>query len=163
MEAMRFGGALQSIPKQFLTVDPCLGPVYLRKVDLENAYMRLWLIMEDVPSIDFLIHKKNTRDTQLVGSHLLIPMGYIDSAPYFCMAKETVADLANEAIAQRNQVDEYSLELAAKSRSADDLSALTVKADNSWVSFPAEQCSATTSNFNIYLDEFTAVVQGGPR
>ena len=89
MEAMRFGGALQRIPKQVLTVDPCLGPVYLRKVDLVNAYMRLWLIMEDVPSIDFLIHKKNTRETQLVVLHLSLPMGYIDSAPYFCMATDT--------------------------------------------------------------------------
>ena len=60
--------------------------------------------IEDVPSVDFLIHKKNTRDTQLVGYHLLIPMGYIDNAPYFCMAKETIAELTNEAIAQRKQV-----------------------------------------------------------
>ena len=29
MEAMRFGGALQLILKQVLTVDPRLGPVYL--------------------------------------------------------------------------------------------------------------------------------------
>ena len=163
MEAMRFGGALQSIPKQFLTVDLCLGPVYLRKVDLVNAYMRLWLIMEDVPSIDLLVHKKNTRDTKLVGSHLLIPMGYIDSAPYFCMAKETVAELTNEAIAQRKQVGKYSLELAAKSRSADNVGATTVKADDSWTILPAEQCSAATSIFNIYLEEFTSVVQRGPR
>ena len=45
MEAMRFGGALQRILKQVLTNDPHLGLVYLRKVDLEDTYMRLWVRM----------------------------------------------------------------------------------------------------------------------
>ena len=59
--------------------------------------------MEDVPSFAFLIPKKTPSDTQLVGFHLSLPMGYVDSAPYFCMATETVANLANEAISQREQ------------------------------------------------------------
>ena len=42
--------------------------------------------MEDVPSVDFLVPKKNTRNTQLVVFHIVLTMGYIDSAPYFCMA-----------------------------------------------------------------------------
>ena len=45
MEAMRFGGALQHIFKQVLTEDPRLGPVYLSKVDLADAYMKLWVRM----------------------------------------------------------------------------------------------------------------------
>ena len=45
MEAMRFGGALLRILNQVLTVDPRLGPVYLRKVYLADAYMRLWVMM----------------------------------------------------------------------------------------------------------------------
>ena len=43
MEAMRFGGVLRCILKQVLTTDPHLGPVYLSKVDLADAYMRLWV------------------------------------------------------------------------------------------------------------------------
>ena len=45
MEAVRFGGALQRILKQVLTADPRLVPVYLSKVDLMDAYMRLWARM----------------------------------------------------------------------------------------------------------------------
>ena len=45
MEAMRFRGVLLRIIKQALTADPRQGPVYLRKVDLVDAYMRLWLRM----------------------------------------------------------------------------------------------------------------------
>ena len=50
MEAMRFGGAPQRILKQVLTADPRLGPVYLNKLDLADAYMRLGVGMEDFPS-----------------------------------------------------------------------------------------------------------------
>ena len=41
MEAMRFGGALQSILKQVLAANPCLGLVYFSKVDLVDTYLRL--------------------------------------------------------------------------------------------------------------------------
>ena len=50
-------GALQRILKKVITMDPRLGPVYLSKVDLADAYMSLWVRMEDVPSIAFLSHK----------------------------------------------------------------------------------------------------------
>ena len=86
MEAMRFGGALLRILKQVLTTKPRLGPFYLGKVDLADAYMRLWVSMEDVPSVAFLIPKKIPSDTHMVVFHLSLPMGYIDSAPFFCMA-----------------------------------------------------------------------------
>ena len=58
MEAMLFGCALQRILKQVLTADLHLRPVYLSRVDLTEAYMRLKVRMEDVPSITILIPKK---------------------------------------------------------------------------------------------------------
>ena len=81
MEEMRFGGALQHILKKVLTADPRLGQVYLSKVDLADAYMRLWASMGDVPYIYFLIPNNNTRDTHLVGFHLSLPMVYVENAP----------------------------------------------------------------------------------
>ena len=78
--------------------------------------------MEDVPSVAFLIPKKNSSDTQLVGFRLSLPMGYVDNVPYFFMDKDTVADLANKAISQREQSREHPLETAAKARGADNSS-----------------------------------------
>ena len=63
MYSTRFWGAMQCILKQVLSSDPRLGLVYLRKVDLADAYMRLWVKMEDVPSVAFLVPKKKTSDT----------------------------------------------------------------------------------------------------
>ena len=144
--------------------DPLLGPVYMSKVYLTDAYMRLWVRMEDVLSVAFLIPKKNTSDTHLVGFHLSLPMGYIHSALYFCMATETFTYLANKTISLRYQAYMHPLELSAESRrAADDAGALTAKADATWETLPEEQRSAATENFDVYLDDFISVVQGGPR
>ena len=83
MEEMLYRGALIRILKQVLDTDPCLGPVYLSKLDLADAYMWLWVRIVDVPSVAFLIPKKTPSNTHMVGFHLSLPMGYIDSAPYF--------------------------------------------------------------------------------
>ena len=76
---------------------------------------------------------------------------------------ETVADLTNEAITQREQAGEHPLELAAEDRAAVDAGAPTAKADVSWDKLPAEQRSASTANIDVDLDNFISVVQGRPR
>ena len=78
---MCFRGALQHILGQVLTTDQRLGPFYLSNLDLANTYISLWGRMEDFPSVAFLIPNKNPSDLQLVGFHLSLPMGYVDSAP----------------------------------------------------------------------------------
>ena len=98
MKEMYFGGVLLHILNQVLTDYSRLGTVYLSKVDLADAYMRLWVRMEDVPSTAFLIPKKTPSNTQLVGFHISVPMRYIGSAPCYCMVMETLADLSNKAI-----------------------------------------------------------------
>ena len=116
MEAMRFRGTLQCILRQVLTADPRLGLVYLRKVDMANAYIWLWVRMEDYPSITFLIPNKYPCDPQLVEFQLFLPMGYVDISPYFCMATNTVSDLANEAISRGDVASAHRLEQAAEAR-----------------------------------------------
>ena len=101
---MRFGGALTHIVQRVLTAYPTLGPVYLSKVDLDDAYMHLWLILilEYNPSTAFLLPKLNPYNKHLMGFHLSLPMGWVDSAPYFCMATEMVTYLANQAMPVRH-------------------------------------------------------------
>ena len=95
--------------------------------------------MEDVLSVAFLIPKKKPSDTQLVGFHLSHPMRYVDSAPYFFMATETVDDLANKVISQREQADKHPLDLVGKARPANDnASAPAAQADASWEHLPVE-------------------------
>ena len=66
-----------------------------------------------------------------------LTMVYIDSAPYFCMATETVTDLANKAISQREQSVDHSLELAAEARASYNSGAPKTEVDASLENLPA--------------------------
>ena len=102
MEEMCYGGMIQRILGKVLTANLHLGPVYLRNVDLANAYMNLWVRIKDVLFVAFLTPKKNLSNLQMVGFQLSLPMGYIDSAPYYCMATETLSNLTNEETSQKD-------------------------------------------------------------
>ena len=93
--------------------------------------MSLWVSMEDVLSITFLIPKEKPRDLQLVGFHLSLPMEYVDNAPYFCMSTEMVANFAKKAIAQQDVASAHLLEQAAEARAADNSGAPEAKDDAS--------------------------------
>ena len=101
---MRFGGTLCRIIRRVLLVKPRLGPAYLGRVDLPDAYMGLWVRLEDIPSVAFLVPRKEPTDKQLVGFHLSLPMDYMDSAPFYCMSTETITDIANASMCDHHHV-----------------------------------------------------------
>ena len=88
--------------------------------------------MEDVPSVTLLVSKKSPSNQQLVRFHLSLPMGYFDSAPYFCIATNMVADLVNKTIAQRDVARAYPLEQSAEARATDDAGVPEAQSDASW-------------------------------
>ena len=99
---MCFSGALYHIVWKILTTDPAVGPVYIRKVDLDDAYMHHWESMETTTSTVFLLPELDPADKQLVLFQLSLHMEYVESKPYFCMATETVTDLDNQCIPVRH-------------------------------------------------------------
>ena len=86
---MRFGKALYRVIDCILRAPPELGSTFLNKGDLADAYMRIWVRLEDIPSVAFLVPKATPEEDQLVGFHLTIPMGYVESAA-FCATAKTV-------------------------------------------------------------------------
>ena len=107
---MRFGVALVRIVRRVLTVDPTLGSVYLSKVEPDDTYMRLWVRLEYTPSTSLLLPKLYPADEHIVGFHLYLPMVWVDSAPYFCIAMETVTYLANQSMPVRHTASPHLLE-----------------------------------------------------
>ena len=74
---MQFGKALYRVIDSILTAPPKLGPTFLKKVDLADAYMRIWVRLEDIPSVAFLVPKATPDEEQIVRFHLSITMGYV--------------------------------------------------------------------------------------
>ena len=118
--------------------------------------------VENVPYFTFLVPNKTLSNTQLVVINLFLPMWYIYN-PYFCMVMETMANLTNKAISQRDKTHKHLLEIAGKVRAADDSGTPEALGDAIWEHFPAEKRSAARANGDVYLYDFMSVVQGGHR
>ena len=46
---MHFGRSLHWLLDCILEADPALGPTFIIKVDLADAYMCIWVWLEDIP------------------------------------------------------------------------------------------------------------------
>ena len=96
-EAMQFGGALHRLLHAIVDADPLHGPVHMAKVDLSDAYMRIRLNLADLPKLAFVVPPHPSDPEPIIGFHLSLPMGFIESAPFFCASTETAADLINHS------------------------------------------------------------------
>ena len=163
-ESMHFGKALHRLLDCILAADLALGPTYLCKVDLADAYMRIWVRVEDVPSVDLLIPKDKAIEEQLVGFHLYILMGYMEYADFFCTATETVKDRAITTLNRRSGAPPYLLEALAESNPEDDpadLPTTNCKHECRWAKLYSQAWAEALAHVEVYLNDFIGITQGG--
>ena len=94
-EAMQFGRTLERILYQIRHSNPRFGPVYLSKVDLSDGFYRVKLNDSAIAKLAVALPRFPGED-QLIALPLVLPMGWVESPPYFCAVTETVADLVNQ-------------------------------------------------------------------
>ena len=99
-EAMQFGKALPRLVSAIVNANPAAGPVYMMKVDVADGFYRNWLKTEDIPKLAVAFPTKPGEDP-LVAFPTVLPMGWVESPPHFCVGTETVADLANKQLRDR--------------------------------------------------------------
>ena len=81
-------------PKSTEPTPGLLGPIYISKVDITDGFYRIWLLPRDIPKLRVLFPTAPGQP-ELIAFPLMLPMSWVKLAPFFCMATETVADLAN--------------------------------------------------------------------
>jgi hypothetical protein len=79
-EAMQFRGALHRLLHAIVDADPAHGLVQMAKVDLSDAYMRIWLNLKDLTKLAFMIPPHCTNPEPLIGFHLALPMDFVKLA-----------------------------------------------------------------------------------
>ena len=57
-EVMRFGRSLHRLINCILLAGPSLGSNFMNKVNLADAYMRILVILKDVPAVYFLVPRE---------------------------------------------------------------------------------------------------------
>ena len=124
--------------------------------------MFLWLQVEGGTSIAFLPPKKNKTDKQLVVFHMLLLVSFVNSAPYFCMGKETVTYLENESVKEIHNATQHPLEYTSPKRADENRGTPTPENNTPWSRISCYQQAAVTAQLNVYRDDFISAIQGGP-
>jgi hypothetical protein len=94
-EAMQFGRALSRVLTTIVHADQRYGPVFLSKINVADGFYRLWIQVRDVARLG-VVFPTAPDCTPLVAFPLALPMGWIESPPYFTALTETACDRANE-------------------------------------------------------------------
>jgi hypothetical protein len=119
-EAMQFGKALKRIIRKLVDAHPRYGPIWLAKIDIADGFYRIGLRPGDVPRLGVILPTTGTGEP-LVALPLALPMGWVESPPYFTAVTETACDLLNTEVRRWGPIDPHHLEpLAATKPSGDD-------------------------------------------
>ena len=93
-DVMQLSRALEQTMYLVWHANPQYGPVHLGKVDLANGFYRQWLTLDAILMLA-VIYPKHPNEEQMVALPFSLPMGWVESVPYFCAVTKTIADLAN--------------------------------------------------------------------
>lgn len=162
LESMQFGRVLIRIIQRIVLANPAFGPVFLAKYDLSDGYYRVWLHFLSILGLAVLLPLADESGETLVGLPLVLPMGWTDSAPWFCAGTETIADLANDALQSGHEqlLSPHELENHA-----------TASSDNQYLNDrvpqhaerPRDYFSNPLSYVDVYIDDLIGLVQGDRR
>jgi hypothetical protein len=81
-EAMQFGRALSRILYQVRHANPEHGPVFASKLDVADGFYRLGVNARKALCLACLL-PRGQQEPQLVAIPLALPMGWVESPPYF--------------------------------------------------------------------------------
>ena len=108
-EAMQFGRALERLITQVVHSNPRFGPVRFLKIDIADGFYRVWLNIDDIPTLAVSIPSL-PGEQPLLALPLALPMGWTESPPAFCTVTETIADLTNHRLHRHHVFPPHRLE-----------------------------------------------------
>ena len=95
---MQFGSCLPRLLQRIWECDPADGTVLLSKWDISDGFHRCLIRPADVGAFTYVVPPLPGDTAIYLCIDLVLPMGWVNSPPFFCAASETAADLANAYI-----------------------------------------------------------------
>ncbi|CAJ1941882.1 unnamed protein product, partial [Cylindrotheca closterium] len=168
-DSMQFGRALHRILQRILQANPLHGPVYISKIDIADGFYRIQLAPYAVPHLAVLL-PQHPNEEAMVAFPLVLPMGWVNSPPYFSAVTETGADLMNRRLKQRPQepphrLEELALFPPALEKPASSLPPTTHRVDDPIATPPSKPIHQPRFRrpmryADVYVDDFISLVQG---
>lgn len=169
-EAMQFGRALQRLLQRILMANAIHGPVYISKIDIADGFYRIQLAPYSSPNLAVLL-PQHSNEEPMVAFPLVLPMGWVNSPPYFSAVTETGADMMNHRLQQNRSEPPHRLENIALHPV---LAEPTTPMEPALQQVPAPPTTHVPQHqvhkpryrrplkyADVYVDDFIALVQGG--
>lgn len=158
-EAMHFGKALQRILRHVVHAHPRYRPAWLAKIDIADGFYRIGLQPVHVPRLGVIL--PTSGGEPLVALPLALPMGWVESPPYFTAATETACNLLSATLRSGTaQLPQHHLK---------GLAATPVPTDSptsgEWAPRLADPCStmpcpsSLVAYADVYVDDFVLTAQ----
>ena len=156
-EAMQFGKALHRVLSKVVHADPYYGPVSLGKIDIADGFYRIGIQVRDIPKLGVIL--PSAGGSALVAFPLALPMGWVESPPYFTSVTETACDLMNAALRRGDNPPPHPLESLAATPPSD-----TTSPTGEWAPRLARMGSTMPRSSplaygDVYVDDFILVAQ----
>jgi hypothetical protein len=151
---VQFGRTLIRVLQDIVYANPAQGPVFLFKLDIADGFYRVWLKPEDIPKSAVSFPTRESEKTVLAFP-LALPMGWVESPPYFCAVTETITDLANQRLRAGDLSQEiwHRLDEAADTRPVD-------APLQCWWDGAGDPATTPLAVFDVYVDDFIGAAQG---
>ena len=110
--------------------------------------------LEDIPSVAFLVPKATPNEEQLVGFHLSIPMGYVESSAFFCATTETVKDITLDTLATHHTAPPHHLEDLSDTnppQTSEEEATATLDSNKNWEALSLHVRATALAHVEIYL------------
>ena len=107
-----------------------------------------------------LLPNMEPTNQKLIDLHLSLPMGIVDSAPYFFMAKETVTYLANHVISVLHTDPPHPMKGDASTCVTIDNRVYILDHYQQWYLIQQSQRAAALEEVDVYLDDSISTCQG---
>jgi hypothetical protein len=161
-DSLQFGYAILRILQSLQRADTRRGTIYLAKIDVADAFMRVAILASHVPALGALL-PFYPGEEKFVAFPFILSMGWVESPHYLCAVSETVADMANTLFAKdRLSSTPHRLDELANSRPA-SMSSPCDGAPSFSVPPPIVQSRGPLQRplnlVDVYMDDFILVSQ----
>jgi hypothetical protein len=161
-EAMQFGRALQRVMTRVVQAERRYGHVYLAKIDIADGFYRVWLQIADIPKLGVVL-PTSPGQPALIAFPLTLPMGWVESPPYFTALTETACDLANQSLRARDErarrMGAHRLEAVAATPPPDTGGPKTGAAVRRMEHRAPPQGRPPVAAVDVYVDDFLLLAQ----
>lgn len=157
-KAMQFGKALQRLLAKLVYANPSYGPVWLGKIVIADGFDRIMLQASDIPRLGVIL--PTSSGEPLVALPLSLPMGWVESPPYFTAATETACDLLNSELRRTTSLPPHPLKSLAATPPPEVTNSLPRQARCLAAPGSAAMRSPPLAAYgDVYVDDFILVAQ----